>query len=149
MGGSPDAGAAPLRTSVVSLTNGPSIMILGRLGVFSTPVRLAPARSVSLARFSLGHDFARNYARHLRRYVAFVRVRGLYGTASVMMCNGVALRGTCRSPGVTPRARSLGRYTLPPRRRVDEQHLPRTGATDAAPSLTPTAPTAFLCSHPC
>ena len=42
MGDSPDAGAAPLRTSVVSLTNGPSIMILGRLGVFSTPVRLAP-----------------------------------------------------------------------------------------------------------
>jgi hypothetical protein len=40
MGGSSGAGAAPLRTSVVSLTNGPSIMILGRLGVFSTPVRL-------------------------------------------------------------------------------------------------------------
>src|ERR1700722_15219323 len=69
-------------------------------------------------------------------------------TSCVAMCNGVALRGTCRSPGVTPRARSLGRYTLPPRRRVDEQHLPRIGATDAAPSLTPTAPTAFLCSHP-
>jgi hypothetical protein len=36
MGDSSDAEAAPLRTSVVSLTNGPSIMILGRLGVFST-----------------------------------------------------------------------------------------------------------------
>ena len=55
MGGSPDAGAAPLRTSVVSLTNGPSIMILGRLGV-STPVRLSQTRSVSLARLSLMHD---------------------------------------------------------------------------------------------
>src|SRR6201994_4439405 len=76
-------------------------------------------------------------------------MRTISGTTDVTMCNGVALRGTCRSPGVTPRARSLGRYTLPPRRRVDEQHLPRTGATDAAPSLTPTAPTAFLCSHPC
>src|ERR1700683_4194233 len=73
MGGSSDAGAAPLRTSVVSLTNGPSIMILGRLGVFSTPVRLRQTRSVSLARPSLAHDSARNYARHFRRHVAFVR----------------------------------------------------------------------------
>src|ERR1700742_4150899 len=71
------------------------------------------------------------------------------GTACVEEGNGGALRGTCRSPGVTPRARSLGRYTLPPRRRADEQHPPRTGAIDAALSLTPTAPTAFLCSHPC
>jgi hypothetical protein len=39
---------------VVSLTNGPSIMILGRLGVFSTPVRLSQTRSVSLARLSVG-----------------------------------------------------------------------------------------------
>ena len=31
MGDSPGAGVAPLRSSVVSLTNGPSIMILGRL----------------------------------------------------------------------------------------------------------------------
>ena len=54
MGDSSDAEAAPLRTSVVSLTNGPSIMILGRLGVFSTPVRLSQTRSVSLARLSLG-----------------------------------------------------------------------------------------------
>ena len=45
MGDSSDAGAALLRTSVVSLTNGPSIMILGRLGVFSTPVRLSQTRS--------------------------------------------------------------------------------------------------------
>src|ERR1700760_1264521 len=52
MGGSSGAGAAPLRASVVSLTNGPSIMILGRLGV-STPVRLSQTRSVSLARLSL------------------------------------------------------------------------------------------------
>src|ERR1700738_1933677 len=72
----------------------------------------------------------------------------LAGTFGVKMCNGVALRGTCRSPGVTLRARSLGRYTLPPRRRVDDKHLPRVRATDTAPSLTPTAPTAFLCSHP-
>src|ERR1700761_1119517 len=42
MGDSPDAGVASLRTSVVSLTNGPSIMILGRLGV-SRP-RFACAR---------------------------------------------------------------------------------------------------------
>src|SRR5215470_5606911 len=47
MGEPSDAGAAPLRSSVVSLTNGPSIMILGRLGVFSTrtvapdPIRVA------------------------------------------------------------------------------------------------------------
>ncbi len=39
---------------MVSLTNGPSIMILGRLGVSPTPVRLRQTRSVSLARFSLG-----------------------------------------------------------------------------------------------
>jgi hypothetical protein len=39
MGESSDAEAAPLRSSVVSLTNGPSIMILGRLGVFSTRYR--------------------------------------------------------------------------------------------------------------
>ena len=45
MGGSSDAGAAPLRSSVVSLTNGPSIMILGRLGVFSTRVPWRQARS--------------------------------------------------------------------------------------------------------
>src|SRR5450756_834034 len=68
----------------------------------------------------------------------------LAGTAGVKVCNGVALRGTSSSPGVTPRARSLGRYTLPPRRRVDIQHLPRRGATDAASSVTPTGPTAFL-----
>src|ERR1700739_3818495 len=55
MGNASGAGAAPLRTSVVSLTNGPSIMILGRLGV-STPVRLSQTRSVSLARLSLRHD---------------------------------------------------------------------------------------------
>jgi hypothetical protein len=54
MGDSSDAEAAPLRTSVVSLTNGPSIMILGRLGVSSTLVRLSQTRSVSLARLSLG-----------------------------------------------------------------------------------------------
>ena len=54
MGESPDAGAAPLRTSVVSLTNGPSIMILGRLGVFSTRFAWRQTRSVSLARPSLG-----------------------------------------------------------------------------------------------
>src|ERR1700735_4578407 len=65
------------------------------------------------------------------------------------MCSEVALRGTYRSPGVTLRARSLGRYTLPPRRRLDDQHPPRIEATDAVPSLTPIAPTAFLCSHPC
>src|ERR1700758_4755921 len=75
-------------------------------------------------------------------------MRTISGTAGVTTCNGVALRGTCRSPEVTPRARSLGRYTLPPRRRVDDKHPPRRGATDAAPSLTPTAPTAFLCSQP-
>src|SRR5512146_2097565 len=63
--------------------------------------------------------------------------------------HGVALRGAYRSPGETPRARSLGRYTLPPRRRVDEQHPPRSGAMDAVHSLTPIAPTGFLCSHPC
>jgi hypothetical protein len=60
------------------------------------------------------------------------------------MCNGVTLRGSCRSPAVTPRARSLGRYTLPPRRRVDEQHLPRIEAIDAASSVTLKEPTAFL-----
>jgi hypothetical protein len=54
MGDSSDAEAAPLRTSLVSLTNGPSIMILGRLGAFSTPVRLSQTRFVSLARLSLG-----------------------------------------------------------------------------------------------
>src|SRR5579862_2940861 len=36
MGESSGAGTAPVRSSVVSLTNGPSIMILGRLGVFPT-----------------------------------------------------------------------------------------------------------------
>src|SRR5215469_8065077 len=36
MGEPSGAGTAPLRSSVVSLTNGPSIMILGRLGVFPT-----------------------------------------------------------------------------------------------------------------
>ena len=39
MGEPSDAGAASLRSSVVSLTNGPSIMILGRLGVVSTRFR--------------------------------------------------------------------------------------------------------------
>src|ERR1700722_1642816 len=149
MGDSSDAGVAPLRTSVVSLTNGPSIMILGRLGVFSTPVRLSQTRSVSLARFSLGEQFSqvRSTSTPVRRACPFLRTTS--GTAGVKMCNGVALRGTCRSPGVTPRARSLGRYTLPPRRRVDEQHPPRTETVDAVHSLTPTGPTAFLCSHPC
>jgi hypothetical protein len=54
MGDSSGAEAAPLRTSVVSLTNGPSIMILGRLGALPAPVRLSQTRSVSLARLSLG-----------------------------------------------------------------------------------------------
>ena len=60
------------------------------------------------------------------------------------MSNWVALRGTRCCPGVKPKAHSLGRYTLPPRRRVDDQHLPRNGTSNAVPSLTPTAPTAFL-----
>src|SRR5215469_9027050 len=37
MGEPSDAGTAPLRSSVVSLTNGPSIMILGRLGCLPDP----------------------------------------------------------------------------------------------------------------
>jgi len=110
-------------------------MILGRLGVFSTRFAWARPDPYRLRGFSLGHDSARNYARHLCRYVASVRFLRISGTSGKQMCNGVALRGTCRSPGVTPRARSLGRYTLPPRRRVDEQHLPRCGAIDAALSL--------------
>src|SRR5262249_37750995 len=118
-------------------------------GCLSTPVRLSQTRSVSLARFSLGKQLSqvRSTSTLVRRACPFVRTTS--GTAGVEMCNGVVLRGTCRSPGVTPRARSLGRYPFPPRRRVDEQHPPRTGAVDAVPSLTPTGPTAFLCSHPC
>ena len=78
MGDSSDAGAALLRTSVVSLTNGPSIMILGRLGVFLDTGSPEPDPTRIACEALTGHDFARNYARHLRRYVAFVRVRGLY-----------------------------------------------------------------------
>ena len=149
MGGSSDAGAAPLRSSVVSLTNGPSIMILGRLGVFSTRVPWRQARSHCSQD---PHLLMMKVAAAIGVYSRTSRLpcaRPVSGAAGVKMCCGVALRGTYRSPGVTLRARSLGRYTLPPRRRLDDQHPPRIGATDAVPSLTPTAPTAFLCSHPC
>src|SRR5579859_2592305 len=78
MGASSGAGAAPPRTSVVSLTNGPSIMIQGRLGVLSTPVRLSQPGPFACEALT-GHDSARNYARHLRRYVAFVRFYGYPG----------------------------------------------------------------------
>src|SRR5215469_1970586 len=62
MGGSSDAGAASLRRSVVSLTNGPSIMILGRLGV-SRPGSVAPDPFASLRDSIIVHDSTRIYAR--------------------------------------------------------------------------------------
>src|SRR6185437_14543364 len=58
-GASSDTPGAPLRSSVVSLTNGPS-MILGRLGEPASPVPASPARvSLVSARHGDGPGSAR------------------------------------------------------------------------------------------
>ena len=61
---------------MVSLTNGPSIMILGRLGCLYDPGSPEPDPIRNARETFMGHDYARNYTGPLHRYVAFVRFRG-------------------------------------------------------------------------
>ena len=161
-GGFPGRIRAPLRNSVVSLTNGPSITILGR-----SYGRLAGRRDLAVLR--------RRFALSLICVIALALGMFLHemccAPAAERNKPGANSRGhprefpdparlPTRPPPETGRERKDLSDALPgghclttaaeaARSHVADEHPPRIGAPGATPSLTPREPTAFPHRYPC
>lgn len=175
MGESSDAAAASLRSSVVSLTNGPSIMF-GRPGCLPDPARASSPSYFARESRILAHDshsdpcsvstlgwhpvFRYLVALYLGDRVPGTPARNLLGTPRMSVSpvphpgprRGGLKRATAQANGAlswhdaeSPLPGQV--YVTAPGDVWMTSTCPE-GATDAAPSLTLAVRTAFLRSHP-